>query len=517
MTRPTCVDLFSGCGGFSLGMKRAGFVVLAAIDNDPHAVSVFKRNFPEVRHSLCLDLTQLDPAALGAIIGRREVDVIVGGPPCQGFSTVRQRDGSNSGKRMIDDDRRYLYRHFLRFVAYFKPKVFVMENVLGIQSAAGGEFFVRVQEEARLLGYRVHTLVERANDLGVPQKRVRQLIVGTNSSVPLFMRGGLVPVARAGAWPTLGEAIGDLPPLQAGQGVEETAYEMQLRKAHVVKYGRRYLFDILEADKAKCLTAHRARPHSARDLRDFQRLREGEHCAEAMKRGEKFEFPYSRVTFLDRYKRQHRNEPCSTIVAHLSKDGLMFVHPVQLRSLTPREAARIQSFPDHFLFPVSRTHQFRLIGNAVPPLVAEAVGEKVKKFLASVHRGALRTTKGCVLSKSVAQRNVAVLSEAAANGTLRNLSKEVFTQGWQSLFVLLPQCHPDVELSVKNKKSKASAQNRAKGGTFSETDGGQSCGGWPVSVIPIILEARRRLSNGMLKEREYYCDGHLPAVKTHRR
>src|SRR5271156_5317233 len=94
-----------------------------------------------------------------------------------------------------------------------------------------------------------------------------------------------------------------------------------------------------------------------------------------------FEFPYDRGTFKDRYTRQHRNEPCSTIVAHLSKDGLMFIHPTQNRSLTPREAARIQSFPDWFEFPIARTHQFRLIGNAVPPLVSEAIGIAVKKYL----------------------------------------------------------------------------------------------------------------------------------------
>src|SRR5439155_5174038 len=98
-------------------------------------------------------------------------------------------------------------------------------------------------------------------------------------------------------------------------------------------------------------------------------------------RGETMEFTYKRDIFKDRYKRQHREELCSTIVAHLSKDGLMFIHPTQDRSLTPREAARVQSFPDWFQFPVARTHQFRIIGNAVPPLVGEAVGLEVRAFL----------------------------------------------------------------------------------------------------------------------------------------
>jgi len=127
--RLTCIDLFCGCGGFSLGMERAGFTVLAAIDFNPEAISVFKTNFDKVAHVLHQDLTTFPPRELAKLMGTAEVDVIVGGPPCQGFSKVRQRDGSNSGPRMIEDKRRYLYREFLRYVDFFQPKVFVMENV----------------------------------------------------------------------------------------------------------------------------------------------------------------------------------------------------------------------------------------------------------------------------------------------------------------------------------------------------------------------------------------------------
>src|SRR6185436_8634072 len=135
------------------------------------------------------------------------------------------------------------------------------------------------------------------------------------------------------------------------------------------------------------LTAHRARPHSERDLRDFVKLREGEHCGKAIKRGETFEFPYDKDSFKDRYTRQHRDQLCSAIVAHLKKDGLMFIHPTQKRSLTPREAARIQSFPDTFTFPSMVTHCFPQIGNAVPPLVGRAVGLAIVDYLAaSAHR-----------------------------------------------------------------------------------------------------------------------------------
>ena len=133
-------------------MERAGFSCRAAIDFNPEAVAVFQSNFPKVTHALQKDLTQFSPEELAKLLGCHQVDVIVGGPPCQGFSTVRQADGANNGTRMVDDKRRHLYKEFLRYVGFFQPKVFVMENVLGIRSASGGVYFARVQKEGRALG-----------------------------------------------------------------------------------------------------------------------------------------------------------------------------------------------------------------------------------------------------------------------------------------------------------------------------------------------------------------------------
>ncbi len=190
--RPTFIDLFCGCGGFTLGMQRAGFDCLAAVDFNAQAIATLRENLQAksptglkpVGFALEADLTALAPETLAAIIGRRSVDVIVGGPPCQGFSTARQRDGSNHGTtRLKDDSRRHLFREFLRHVDYFQPRVFVIENVLGLRSAAGGQYFTAVQHEARILGkeagrhgYRVHAQIEHGVKLGVPQKRRRQLI-----------------------------------------------------------------------------------------------------------------------------------------------------------------------------------------------------------------------------------------------------------------------------------------------------------------------------------------------------
>lgn len=516
----TFLDLFCGCGGFSLGMERAGFRCLAAIDFNPEAVTVFKRNFPHITHSLERDMTIFPPAELARLIETKTVDVIVGGPPCQGFSTVRQRDGANSGPRMIEDKRRHLYQEFLRYVDFFRPKLFVMENVLGIKSAAGGKYFTRVQKEARAMGYRVHPQVERAFDLGVPQKRRRQLIIGTRLDIPQYFPGELKPAPRAVEWPTLGEAIGDLPPVRAGGGEEEVDYDLERRKAHVEKYSHHYLYETLEVHRAQKLTAHRARPHSERDLRDFAKLREGEHCAEAMKRGEVFEFPYDKSTFTDRYTRQHRNEPCSTIVAHLSKDGLMFIHPTQNRSLTAREAARVQSFPDWFQLPVPRTHQFRVIGNAVPPLVSEAIGLAAKSYLEKTMKNKKNVQFGLSPLPSDQQEAVAWLLELAHAGeskTLRQLPLAEFKRGWYSIGFLYAGLHPDSALEHGTEVSNSAEdfpeirkiEPRLLAPFFVDS-------GWPVLLAPIAAEAWRRFEAGELKDDEFYCSEAVTAGMCYR-
>jgi len=363
--QPTCLDLFCGCGGFSLGMERAGFKVLASIDFNPEAIETFKANFSTDTLALRKDLTRFPPDKLAAKLGVNQVDVIVGGPPCQGYSTVRQVDAANHGSRVKRDKRRYLFRVYLDYVAAFRPRVFVMENVLGLQSAAKGKFFTLVQSEARKLGYRVQAQVEESWKLGVPQKRRRQLVIGVRNDLPGYFPSDLEPAQRAfGApvsdparlaasdsaalkpgTPTLWDAIGDLPSLNAGEGIEERDCDLALRERFLAERGasaRHYLEQVLEAGIAPRLTAHRARPHNDRDLRDFARLREGENADQAIARGETMEFPYDRNVFLDRYTRQHRERLCSTIVAHLAKDGLMFIHPTQCRT-HPRSSKQTQS------------------------------------------------------------------------------------------------------------------------------------------------------------------------------
>ncbi len=500
-------------------MERAGFRCLAAIDFNTEAVKTFRANFPNVPQVLERDLTMFPPDRLAELIGTDRVDVIAGGPPCQGFSTARQRDGANHGStRLVKDDRRLLYKEFLKYVEHFQPRVFVMENVLGIQSAAGGEYFTRVQHEARLLGYRVAAQIADSFDLGVPQKRRRQLIIGVRGDVPGFFPSQLTPAPRALVGTTLGPAICDLPRLEAGGGLESADYDLARRERHLAywrKPARHYLYRVCEVARASKLTAHRARPHNARDLGDFLLLREGENSATAMREGVEFEFPYDRSSFKDRYTRQSRRKPCSTIVAHLSKDGLMFIHPTQNRSLTPREAARIQSFPDWFQFPVARTHQFRIIGNAVPPLVGEAVGLEVRAFLevkappksspAKWRQTAARAS-GQLIAASQAQAAVHLQDIAGLDRRqLRQCEKRAFLRGWFALFYLFPGLHPDNALDHGDSSSRWSPNQLTLPGLEVLTEYRFARSGWPVALELLGHEAWRRYELGELTEEEFYC------------
>lgn len=510
----TCIDLFCGCGGFSLGMQRAGFRVLAAIDFNEQAVETFKANFSKETLALHQDLTKFRPEDLAGQINAKSVDVIVGGPPCQGFSTARQVDGANHGKKLIDDPRRYLYREFLKYVNFFQPRIFVMENVLGIRTAAGGAYFTAVQKEARALGrkeglpgYRVHSQIEDSWELGVPQKRRRQLIIGVRGDLPGYFLPELEPAPRAESRTWLGAAIGDLPIIRAGAGEAERDYDLARREKHLQDGGRtswNYLFNVLEVDRAKKLTNHVARPHSARDLGDFARLKEGENSATAMRdRGVVFDFPYDKTHFKDRYTRQSRWHPCSTIVAHLSKDGLMFIHPTQNRSLTPREAARVQSFPDWFRFPDARTHSFRLIGNAVPPLVAEAVGLAVKEFISASSTEGGRAASAVPVSRHAAALELQTLA-GLDRRAMRALSTEHFLRGWRALLFLFPDLHPDNALDhgdhVEDATHHLSVRALEELATRRYTRSG-----WPVALELIGVEAWRRHESGQITSDELYC------------
>jgi DNA (cytosine-5)-methyltransferase 1 len=463
-----------------------------------------------VPHVLEEDLVAYSPVELERLIGTRSLDLIVGGPPCQGFSTARQVDGANHGERLKEDPRRHLYREFLKFVDHFQPKVFVMENVLGIRSASGGIYFSQVQARARELGYRVHAKLEECVHLGVPQKRRRQLFIGTREDLPAYFPSELLPARRTPEATSLWDAIGDLPPLEAGEGEEEQPYDLTLRRKMFQSTSSEsdYLRKVIEVEKSTTLTAHRARPHSERDLGDFARLKEGESSAEAMRRGVEFDFPYDKTSFKDRYTRQHRNRPCSTIVAHLAKDGLMFIHPTQNRSLTPREAARVQSFPDWFQMPVARTHQFKAIGNAVPPLVSEAVGDAVLDFFKSMN--SQKNYEASLLFALPSSENEAadwimkICSKDQAE--LKKVSIIEIKQAWYAVGFLYMGLHPDSALEHGSLVRSDGEDVKLIARNYPELiNPYYEQSGWPVLLEGLAAEAWRRYEKGEMEDDEFYC------------
>ena len=221
------------------------------------------------------------------------------------------------------------------------------------------------------------------------------------------------------------------------------------------------------------------------------------------------EFPYDRGNFKDRYTRQHRDQLCSTIVAHLKKDGLMFIHPTQTRSLTPREAARVQSFPDTFEFPAERTNAFAQIGNAVPPLIGKAVGSAVRNYLASarsVEKAEIRTEIRLPPSREAAVKQLEAFVESLFLTNIAKLPNRDLLEAWWAVGYLHPDLHPDAVLDC----GPAVSRGTRRGVSFVLAPVYVQSG-WPVELIPIAREARRRFDGNQLSAEEYYCSAALMA------
>jgi len=499
------IDVFSGCGGLSYGLEMAGLECLAAIDFNIHAINTFNLNHKK-QVGYQKDLTEFKPNQLAEIINTKKVDIIVGGPPCQGFSTARSQGGANFGKRLIDDPRRDLYLRFLEYVEYFLPEIFVMENVLGIKKAASGVYYTKVQEKCRSIGYSLAPVEINCWEFGVPQKRVRQLFIGTRVGNSLFMPPylkkthfykGEINESSLEKFVSVGEAIFDLPPLKADSGKEISKYDLELRKKHLIKYGDRYIIKAMNASLVSELTWHISRPHSDRDLRDFKRIREGENSKHALERGEILETPYSMESFADKYKRQDGEDLCSTIVAHLQKDGLSFIHPKQNRSLTPREAARIQSFPDNFLFSGQRGNVYHQIGNAVPPLAGRAIGYALEKYLKHLKISETRPTYKDS-DKKFAFQKLDSLVNSLSLSDINELSTKEFMEIWNSVHIIHPTLHPQNALEESKETQMYSDEKSLVYAPFDKASG------WPLALIPIAQEAFNRFQKSELSESEFY-------------
>lgn len=384
--RPTMVDLFCGAGGLSEGFRQAGFRTVFAIDQNPVAIRSFRLNHPEVPSAqvVCDDLRHFrsDAQRIQDALGGQPVDVLVGGPPCQGFSRAGWRSRTSTRQvQATEDDRNYLFEELIGLLEVLRPRVVIMENVPGIGEVRfpDGSSFLEVMVEAmRSLGYDAAVWTLDAATYGVPQHRVRRIIVGsrvgtvpapptpTHRAVSGQYRDAVQPTGQALRPPvTVADAIGDLPPLNPAAG------EWIGHAPRPAGRGRRsYAAQV--AHPLGLLYSHVTRYHNELDLRRYATMQPGDNYLALLQRDHTLQ-NYRTDAFQDKYYRLAPDRPSKTIVAHLQKDGNSFIHPFQNRSISVREAARLQSFPDEYIFTGSRGDQFRQIGNAVPPLLARAI------------------------------------------------------------------------------------------------------------------------------------------------
>lgn len=341
--KPTVIDLFSGCGGLSLGFEMAGFEVKLAIDNWEDALVTYRHNHKGTS-TLNADLLNLDPAEVEAEYHIQDVDVIIGGPPCQGFSVA--------GKRIIDDDRNKLYKSFVRFVKHFKPKAFVMENVPNILSMGGGAIKTAILSDFSELGYHVDTKVLIASDFGAPQNRRRAIFVGTLKNKYSFPEPSVL--SRVTAW----EAISDLPEGSVNDGDKyplppQSDYQRKMRQ------------------KCDLLYNHQITIHSEQTVSIISLVPDGGNYKDLPS-----ELQGTRKVHIA-WTRLNSQKPSFTI----DTGHRHHFHYAFNRIPTVRESARIQSFPDDFIFLGSRTSQYKQVGNAVPPLMARAIASQLLQIL----------------------------------------------------------------------------------------------------------------------------------------
>jgi DNA (cytosine-5)-methyltransferase 1 len=322
------------------------------------------------------------------------VDVLVAAPPCQGFSHAGFRSkASRTGYTLSADRRNFLFEYVVMAARELRPKLVLMENVPGMESARRADlsFLQLAARKLEKAGYRTTIWRLNAAAFGVPQERIRYFLaasrLGRLPDPPVEEYQDLQRAFEVDALPpvTLDEAIFDLPSRQAGEGtaVEPLAGQVPTSDPR----SRRYLLKFGLGQSSGVLYNHAVRYHNPRDLELYALLRPGEDSVHAVERyGRADLMRYRRDVFDDKYARLRGDRPAKTIVAHLAKDGNSYIHPHQIRSISIRESARLQSFHDGFVFCGSPSDQWIQIGNAVPPVMAEAVARSFMHLLTSRRR-----------------------------------------------------------------------------------------------------------------------------------
>ncbi len=363
--RPTAVDVFAGAGGLSLGLEQAGFDVLVGADSDAWAMETHAANLPGLTWTG--DLT--DPTHFLQTLevwGIKKVDLVAGGVPCQPFSRAgRPRIAKlvEDGERAEHDERADLWESFIAVVERLRPDAVLVENVPDLPRWNDGAVLIGFYESLADLGYTVEARVLDGFRFGVPQHRQRLILVG--------LAAGRRPI-----WPepgeevvTLADAIDDLPVIPRAQRAEELPYDRERTRTGF----QREMREGLVGEAAELVWDHISRDVRPDDMEAFQLLKEGQTYVDLPERLRR----YRSDVFTDKYKRLAQGELCRSITAHIAKDGYWYIHPEQHRTLSIREAARVQTFPDRFRFAGTQTHRYRQIGNAVPVKLGRVVGATI--------------------------------------------------------------------------------------------------------------------------------------------
>ncbi len=363
------IDLFSGCGGLSIGFESSGdFEVIAANDFDPDNLVAFKANHPNAT-TWEGSIENLDPVHLMEELGLKtgELDVMVGGPPCQGFSRNRAR--RHFGGYFVDDPRNYLFKEYLRFVKAFLPRVVVIENVADMLVKENGRFGTEILETLSELGYNeAQAGVLNAADFGVPQRRRRAIIIASREgSIPLPTATHAKPnnndeLFGLPHWRTIRDAIGDLPSIAGGEGSSPCAYRSDPSND----------YQELMREGSESLTDHIGWKLSKIQSDRLNYLSPGQGAADLPNH------LAPKSAYGSAYRRMSWDIPALTITTWMYHPGSgMYFHPSDHRTITVREGARIQSFPDRVLFTGGKVARCRQVGNAVPPLLATAIASQI--------------------------------------------------------------------------------------------------------------------------------------------
>jgi len=378
--KPKIVDLFCGAGGFSIGFISEGYKVELANDIEKVALETYRFNHPEIKADKIIegDIKQIVENINDYI--DTDIDVIIGGPPCQSFSTANQQ-------RVIDDPRNILYKYYVKAVDKIRPKLILMENVRGMKKVAD-----QVLEDFNEIGYDVIYDLFDSSDFSVTQKRVRLIYIGIRKDyalekniTPKLLMQDIENELKSKTRFVLKDALDNIKPLTCPSVKNQTEIDSEKsgKKIDLNNYKNRsnqYINLINNSRKFDFVFNHKARYQNENNQKIYEILNQGSDstCASI---SDIMPYSHRNHVFKDKYFKLVEDVPCRTITAHMKMDCHSHIHPTQTRSLTPREAARIQSFPDDYLFLGAYLKTYMQIGNAVPPLMGQVFAKVYKKYI----------------------------------------------------------------------------------------------------------------------------------------